>query len=320
VEQEVLSHFYTFQEPLETKIAEYLQKKHVKFRPLAVSLRVVGPTEEDARPMIVVSCSAIAIKKVERFLNKSYIREIYHGPESREIRFEYLVIELRPRADEIVDEVFVERLQPTNDGIWNPRIKVMQVGVSQLATLGGLVCVIDSSGTESAYGLTVGHVLQPTSLYDDNAHHFSKTEDYGSNDSASDSDESESTTESDNEVLDQSTLNDTASADENEPLNEQEWPSLGHISQASYSERARNRDWALVELEALSRPQTELSSISATWRYEAARAFGMEVVSLGSEIGCHYNVSKLPARAVLPSGRASAFVDMQVLHHANEEG
>jgi hypothetical protein len=197
----------------------------------------------------------------------------------------------------------------------------MHSGVAQLATLGGFICVIDASGGKSAYGLTVGHVLPPTLLYDDDTQLSSNNEeDDSSSGTESDSNTSGSTVEDDNEGLCQSTLDDSGPMDESGQMNGQNWLPLGNMSRVSGSERARDRDWALIELQTLTHLQTELSRTPATCSFEAARAVGSEAVAIGGSTARHCIVSEQSTRAVLPSGRAFAFVDMQVLQHENQEG
>lgn len=126
--------------------------------------------------------------------------------------------------------------------------------------------------------------------------------------------------ESESEVLPKSGLEGSHIAYESERSADEDWVTAGHMAQASYSESAQNRDWALIEVRKLSLFRPELAETSNPCRYEVARAIGGEFVSIGAGTGSYHRVCKSHRRVVLPSGRTFNFVDVQVLESVDGKG
>jgi hypothetical protein len=111
VEDAIQNHARNVIEQLGPALLNYLSKRRVEFRPLSLQLMLLGRTEHDATPWIVVLCPAKAKKKVQRYLEKDAVRNIYSGPPTRQHKYHAAVIgrPLEIKASESLDEVFVEQ-------------------------------------------------------------------------------------------------------------------------------------------------------------------------------------------------------------------
>jgi hypothetical protein len=319
VSDEVSKRFEHVRNQVEPALLLHLRKKRVEFRPLGMQLLVLGLAEDVAKPWVVVLCPENARTHVKRFFDDAFIRNICQGPKSCPVRFDTLVCArpLRPANGETFDQVYVDPQALQDLETWNPRLRAIQMGQAHYATMGGFVCVVDAQGDESFYGLTAGHILSPDDLYGEDAERSP---------SDSEDDGYELTSESD-------TLSDTASsyAEQEQSIPEagtagfslgfddKNWPFLGNMSPASYSERARNRDWALVELTASLQGQSETpkSKTMSAWQV-ACPTNAPSALKIANRSATHCTISKLPARAILPCGRD--FVDVHVLHILGSEG
>jgi len=319
VEEGVINRFDYVSKQIESPLIDYLTKKRIQFRPLAIQLLVLGQTEDVAKPWIVVLCPKNAKSKVKHFLQKEFVRNMCQGSLCQ-IKFDTAVCgrPLKPTEGETLDPVFVEEgYMDTAAVAWTPQIKVIQSDTVHYATIGGFVCVVDAHGKKSFYALTVGHILPSNELYGEDSQNLCDDED-GSSDSDSDSDSCEdqfvalSDAKSNDEFQERLDSHDEPSEGANEVVDAPNWLYLGNMAEASYSSRAQDRDWALVELTAIHNGQLNIPQAQPTGlRLPAHPIDGSNaVIRNRSMTQCH--ISKLPARAILPSGRK--FVDVHVLH------
>jgi hypothetical protein len=342
VDEAVIARFSDVQKLLEPALITYLHKKRLKFRPLAIRLSVLGLSEDVAKPWIVVHCPKDVKKKVKSFLQKGFIRNICRGSQSCQISFDTVVGQpLQLAKSEIPDEVFVEEQDSEAFESWTPRIKVMQSEKAHYATMGGFVSIIDVQGTRSLYGFTAGHILPADELYNEDVHLLDDDEDSDDNKSLNDDEDSDDDNplnddDDDGDDNDKSTISVLNSGKrlsslspslqghvrlDNEVLeegnNEQNeqidhpWKSLGSMSKVSYSARARDRDWALVKLNANHNEQLDILQQRSDEMYPAACPTDGRSTAIGNISNMPCTVSVLPARAILPSGRK--FVDVHVL-------
>ncbi|KAH4036603.1 hypothetical protein HBI24_089970 [Parastagonospora nodorum] len=320
-----------------------------------MQLMLLGRTEAAATPWIVFTCRENAQKKVERFLQKKSNQNIYHGPRFCRYRFDTAVLgrPLALTASKSPDEVFFYQEDLSLFEDWTPRIKVGQLGTERYATVGGFVSIIDSRRKKSLYGLTVGHVLPADDSYTDDGDVLSDsdTEDELGDDDNNDVDgkntallvASENAIEAGMSIgtddgglenVAASSLNDEhilalqESSDADTQLSDPQskiiWASFGKMSKASYSHRARNRDWALIELNSIEIGQikgfskdcpNELRKAASATGDRSAIRDRSAVIGDRSRRQC--TISTLPASAVLPSG--FDFVDVHVLQVPNGE-
>lgn len=315
VEPSIEQRYHEVRELVEPALIDYLCRKRIAFRPLGMQLMMLGVEEARAKPWIVVICSEKARGKVKVFMKKDFIRGICQGPDTCQVRFDTAVVgrALTPSDGEEHHEVFMEQgdresLEPSPS-----QIKVVQSGTAHYAMIGGYVTVINLQGKRSVYGLTAGHILPADLLYDRDVETLSDVENNDSDDDSSGSESSGvlSTTRShcgDEELLNSAGDVSDYSGDVDDNRN---WTCIGRISKASYSTQARNRDWALVELtDSIDEPISAFNALPHT-EFEVAYSICGHgaVMAKGSMTTCV--MSRLPARAVLPSGRS--FVDVHVL-------
>jgi hypothetical protein len=322
VDDGVVRRFREVQEQVEPALIQFLYKTRIEFRPLALQLLVLGLTADVAKPWIVVYCPKEAKSKVKSFFRKDVTKAICH-------RFDVIVGgSLQPSGSDTPDEVLVAKANLEAFEVWTPQIKVMQSGVSHYATMGGVVCVIHEPGWKLFYGLTVGHVLPVDSSYYDLAHVACEDDDDedgeddgyapSDGDSASDSDDDESAGREDLPNA-KSIPSFDEPGDPNNDFPEKcapdqddcQWHSLGLMSTASYSPRARNRDWALIRTTAIKNERLQIPKVTRSDLYKPALPHENQLVQLHNNSPTSCTILGVPARAILPSGHK--FVDIKVL-------
>jgi hypothetical protein len=346
VEDAIQNHARNVMEQLGSALLDYLSRRRVEFRPMSLQLMVLGNTENDATPWIVVLCPAKAKKKVERYLQNDAARNIDDGPPNRQYKYHTTVYgrPLETKASESLDEVFVEQEDIAQFEDWTPQIKVGQLGIVRYATLGGFVCIVDAKGSTTLYGLTAGHVLPPCDLYTDDDDMLSDS------DTEDESDEHDEDHNKDNGNRADDTCNadvrpSQETEDQNRTGNNQEldveefpgyrppddrvhdledcaqdkhtWTSLGKMSKASYTRRAQNRDWALVELSIPGEQLKDSHEAPPKELRKAVRFSDHTKAVIGDRHRKQCLISTLPARVILPSGRE--FVDAYTLRLSSNE-
>ncbi|KAH8725961.1 hypothetical protein GQ44DRAFT_706195 [Phaeosphaeriaceae sp. PMI808] len=308
VDEGVIDRFDVVLKQLETPMIKYLLKKRVKFRILSIQLMVLGLTEDVAKPWIVVRCPHSAKNSVQNFLCGDFAKFICQGHQPSQINFEITVSgqPLKATTSKIHDNVFIE--QVTNSGL------------ACYATMGGSVCIVDAHGKKTFYGLTAGHVSTPDELFDDefetSSEHETDDSDDSDEQSSSGTDLVISTTESSPGVKKSCELDESAEEAVGVFL-DRHWTPLGYLSSASYSSRARDRDWALIEFTVPESGRSDRTKTLSARVYEAARSNGDLNAVIGNESMASCRISKLPARAILPSGRK--FVDLHILQPIGNE-
>lgn len=329
----VTDRFDEVSKQLEPALVHYLHKRRVAFRPLAIQLLVLGATEDTAKPCIVVLCPALARKKVKRFFGKDFAIRICQGPPNCQIRFDAHVVgrSLETLGRDAPNEVFMEEDRPGFTTTWTPQIKVMHHSETQHATMGGFVCVTASDGKKSFYGLTVGHIVPCDQELGRNV--LGTSEPVSETESSDTESDSESTTEicSDAEeqhsdFADQHIVEDghpfpklkaEFRSDYVKPESCRQWISLGAMSSASYSVRARNRDWALTHITAVQERRITVYGHPFTLLRKPVRVDGDLDAAIDNRVNIPCSISALPARVLLPSGHD--FVDVKVLRIYGDE-
>jgi hypothetical protein len=304
---------------LERAVLDYLRAKRCNVQGTAVQLRVLGATEDAAKPWIVVHCPKKAMERANKSLGEDTVRRMCQG----QIMFDTAVCyPLRPALSEDPDEVFIEQDSQETHEAWPPQIKVTKSGMVRYATLGGFVFVTMPDGKTLVYGLTAGHVLPSEEYYNADGY-MSPDED--SEDDESDDDSIVSSTGGNSsdgspDAGDISTLQGSSDSEDEIPadLEHRSCTILGCIAKASCSERAKNHDWALIELAATTTEPSNNSKAPSSVPLEVARPASDRRALIHNRSIVECTVSLLPARAILPSGRS--FVDVDVLHPNSNEG
>lgn len=192
--------------------------------------------------------------------------------------------------------------------------------------------VIDHQGKKTVYGLTAGHILKSQEYFDEDNDVVSDADidalfDDDSIVDTADDDTQEDDSEDDEDhaykysepfSITESGIGETPDRKMHKHPEGRSWTSLGAVSAASYSDRARDRDWALLDLAAIHNGQLKVPQVATNevHRPELPSDGQNAVICNRSKLVC--TVASLPARAILPSGRK--FVDVNVLHLAGDQG
>jgi hypothetical protein len=327
IDAETNKRFYDICEQLEPALIGFLHKKRVEFRPLSIQILVLGHEPSSAKPWIVVRCGKQAMKKARSFLKKDFARSLCQGPPSCRVRFDALVTtQVQLKNSDKPDEVLIQKDGFETSRVWSPYIKVEHSGTAHYATMGGLVCVTYNHGAISFYGLTAGHVL-PAEQVDENIQ-ISPT-DYSDEDSEGEESDAVSQDGYDSDgrcmsVGNISNIRTSASScskdggDVSGAYGDPQWATLGAMSKASYSARARDRDWALIDITGNHRKQSEGIELSCTPMLGGAIPTDGRCVVLHSKSQMECVMSPLPARMLLPSGHK--FVDTHILQLPRDAG
>jgi hypothetical protein len=248
VEDAVIARFNTVSDTIQPVLIQNLRKGRHEFRPLGIQLLVLGYSEHDARPWMVVLCPEPVKKRVTSFFHNDFARRVCSANGPDEISFEVAVVgrPLRPTATEFPIQILGETQPLDHHVIWRPRIELKHSGKSHYARVGGFVRARDAHGTSTVYGLTAGHILPPETMGelsgDDRSQklHSDSSEDSHSHCSSG--------AESYSALEDDPTSNGITSSPVWTDASDIDWLCLGTVTERSYSVRARNRDWALIKL------------------------------------------------------------------------
>ncbi|CAA9958042.1 hypothetical protein PTMSG1_01616 [Pyrenophora teres f. maculata] len=270
---------------------------------------VLGNDEETCKPWLVVLCPKTAKKKVERFFQKDMAKRLCKSPGSGLVSFE-VVVDRAPEMKGTGDEsIGVISALSEKEGM--PFVKVAGSTKDQIATLGGFVHITWSSSSEPVmFGLTAGHVIPSNVSGNFEEEVFSCGSDDGSTSVVS-----EEGTATDEEGDISSDIEEPGSVSvDTKPF---QWSNIGQIANASYSHRALNMDWALIELSDSSITRLKKTSAASFLPLEAGTiqcSVEAEIHNNPNQVG---HLSDIPASMILPSG--SEFVRVHTLT-LNEPG
>jgi hypothetical protein len=321
---DTLLRFNDIQERIKGPLLACLRKTRKEFRPMAIRVVSLGHDQNSARPWIVVLCPDTVRKKIEKFFQSDLAMRLCKPNDTSLISFEVAVVGQPPREKAMEQNINVDVALmgvTTNDRPhWAFRVKVDHNQQNRFATMDGYVVVTDSTGTESIYGVTAGHVLvQDTHDGEQSYSDESMSSDEGTPDCPSWLDGR--TTERDN------TMDSAGNTEYNDDTfgtglgethqSTAQWSSLGQLSEASFSSKARNRDWALIE--NLNVPGFENSAPPLLVEKFYSRAIPISdndflrgvQFGFGPSHGFSSCTSCLPAILVLPYG--TEFVNVNVL-------
>jgi hypothetical protein len=318
VEDAVIARFNAISDTVQPALIQNLRKGRHEFRPLGIQLLVLGCSEHDARPWIVVLCPEPVKKRVTIFFQEDFARRVCSANGPDEISFEVAVVgrPLRPTASEGPIQIFGETQPLDSHVLWRPRIGLTHSGKSHYARVGGFVCARDARGTSTVYGLTAGHILPPETMGSLSGDHVSRNPDFDSSEGSHS--RRSSGARSYSALEDYPASNGSTSSLAWTNARDPDWLCLGTVSEVSYSVRARNRDWALVRLSEQPGDMSRGSELDLNLHYKAATPAEGEDVLLYDGSFNTGKLSRLPARALLPY--AYDFVPVYVLDSAERSG
>ena len=146
-----------FNEPL----YRYLRKHGVIFTAISIKLKYAGESEATAKPWIIVQCDESASKRVRRFFNQQQLKAQYQPRDAQfpDVGFGLLVHGTPPKEIATDSEHYI--CGDMWDGaatLCGKPIRICTSNETRLATLGGLIKVVNSEGIQ-LYGMTAGHIV-----------------------------------------------------------------------------------------------------------------------------------------------------------------
>ncbi|RYP11146.1 hypothetical protein DL764_000217 [Monosporascus ibericus] len=169
VDDDAISRFSRIQSQIEKPLLKYVCKFSGKYRSMAIRLMVLGTSESEAKPYMVVLVPEDQCKRVRKFFEKSSVRALCQPVDETVPSFEVLVYGRPPEPKEGDDDIDVlvplinGNLGFTSDTYCGAPIIVRQPsGTEKRATFGGIVKAVSENGDFKLYGLTAGHVVADT--------------------------------------------------------------------------------------------------------------------------------------------------------------
>ena len=273
IPEAVQNRFYDLKQLFDKPLYEYLSKERVSVGSIAMRLKVLGKSEETAKPWVGVLCEESISKLVKQYFNQPQVKEQFQtcntDPELPSL--DILIHDKPPRSRAVIEFDGVDEYTDADTSLTlcGTVIKASRSKDSNIATLGGIVRVSYSSGISMLYGMTVGH------LFTDGRSERQTSICYGAqDDSRSDTADDEN---SDADIIeefildidfgeDHATLDAQAAITQPKPLpgsaQNSSWSRLGYgivpMSAQCAPFAHQNLDWALVSIENKARYQPNL--------------------------------------------------------------
>ncbi|UPX12622.1 uncharacterized protein EKO05_0003163 [Ascochyta rabiei] len=316
---------------IQPRLTEFVSKfrrkrhlyRHVDNISLGVTCRSLGRVDASAKVLIVMICAEHIRGKIQRWIDKGSLDEICQ-PERADIMKLGIVLVDGALIEEATGSLLPSQIycspgfsQGADRYYRTALIKAEEENRRHYATMGGLLTIVGADGGASILGLTASHLFLHREKENDNDEGFA-TRDSDSSDSESDiesPDMNESGGES-HQTPDTSSLE----AIEADDLENRDWFNLGALADVSYSQQAKDRDWALVEL--LDQAETRqiipelINKDMISAETEERPADRVRIVCLSGQVSC--DLSSWPAMALLRNGRS--FVRAYITTSLNSQG
>ncbi|KAI0381134.1 hypothetical protein F5Y04DRAFT_84635 [Hypomontagnella monticulosa] len=166
LDEDTISRFSHIQSQIEKPLLEYVGRFPGKPCRMAIRLMVLGASESDAKPYIVVLVPDNLCKRVKKFFAKSSVRELCQPDSETTPSFEIMVYGRPPELKEGSDDINVLGLLvngnlgfTSNTYCGTPILVRHPSGMERRATFGGIIKLVSQSGDFKLYGLTVRHVV-----------------------------------------------------------------------------------------------------------------------------------------------------------------
>ena len=297
VSQDVNHSFQDALKQLSKPLFDYIRKPSTSLGMISIRLVLLEDVQQIAKPCMVVFCPEDLNDRIEKFFVTDLAQRVCQPKQTNTISFDVYVVDKAPvrRATDYDLRVFGQPLfdNPSRDQhAWATPIKLESHGKERFATMGGFIRVTAKAGTTTLYGLTVGHVLP-----DDCTNNSGLPEGFSIHHASQDAASNGESTKTD-------TQDEVAS-----------WEELGSVSLTVFSQRARNRDWALIDFSNASFwPE---SHNTETRTYETSHSMTSEVVQLSHDENIVGEISDVPIVALLPFGDEFVRVHTVTLGDAN---
>lgn len=234
---------------------DYLAKAKPTYKSISMKLKVLGQSEDAARPWIIVQCDSPILKKVKQFFQQKWVKDEYQpkSPESNLLYFDILYLDRALKLYAVSAHPDV-RHDPSAmfKTLCGVAVRVDNPCGPRNATLGGIISVVTLDGVQEFYGMTVGHVVTNGTPREDEA----IVTEYSSEEEDEDGSTDEDGVNPDFEEGFQLEVGfeDDNDVNQAEPSSKGyagpfKWPKLGHIHATSRQADEGNLDWALVTLD-----------------------------------------------------------------------
>jgi hypothetical protein len=224
-------------------LATCLRESGHEYRPMAIRLIYLGRDEASVRPWVVVLCPKLVKKRAEKFFKQDMAKRVCQSDEPGRESFQVAVVSPpRPKTGESASFVKVAPTRHVYDGsAWcSSQVKAEHDGVSSFATMGGYVIVNTYDGEATAYGLTAGHILTQKD-YDIPSSDRSSAGAIPSPHPSDSEDDDTIIPENNAQSRDRDLLECSLSS-----RVDTVWTDM-KIAEVSFSNEAKDRDWALIE-------------------------------------------------------------------------
>ena len=165
--------FQDLEELFGKPLYEYVTKSGATFSAISMKLKVLGESEDTAKPWIVILCDKGIAKRAKRFFSQSWVKsecQLCHTDPDRP-SFEILVYDRPPIPMAIISSASVYADWRANAPKWptlcGSIISVNTESHTRLATLGGVLSVTMAGGNSELYCMTVSHVIAGDQLETD---------------------------------------------------------------------------------------------------------------------------------------------------------
>ena len=161
IDAETQIRYKDIEKVLEQPLYDFLLRKERKYshQPILIRPMILGKSNADAKPYIIVSCSKKYSERVKKFFKKDWVKNLCEPSDEDVPRFQVYVV---PRPTKLAAALVNALCQgakscaKTNCGTL---VEFNNDWGKSRATLGGLIKVTQSNGEYTLYGLTSGHSL-----------------------------------------------------------------------------------------------------------------------------------------------------------------
>ncbi|KAI9862671.1 MAG: hypothetical protein M1813_004167 [Trichoglossum hirsutum] len=230
----------------ERPLHDYLSKAVVNFGVISIKLRVLGESEETAKPWIVIFCDKEVSKRVKKFFNRPMVKKECQHPDSAPDlpSFEVLVHDRAPRlyVKTAIRDIYGQSWGNRNT-LCGALVRVNEYSQVRKATIGGIVGVTTPAKGLTMYGMTVGHIVVRGVPRGEGL----IPEDSNEEDEEDEEDQVGEYILDDEDLHDATSNNQTTGETHQEPAYPTDvWSKIGRILVPACMD---NLDWALVELD-----------------------------------------------------------------------
>jgi hypothetical protein len=162
--------FLDLKELFDRPLYDYLFKGKPRSSTISVKLKILGATEKDAKPWIVVFCDKAVSKRARQFFNQPVVKAQYQSRDDHACSslFDLVVCDRPPILRAGRDHIGLYAPISTDTfrqiTLCGTAIMASIDGENRFSTLGGIVEVTMPGHLSKLYGLTAGHFVSPKSL------------------------------------------------------------------------------------------------------------------------------------------------------------